>query len=308
METRTLDLQKIYQLLEMIDEIRPWLDSNVVREFVSYLEKIVAEVQLERLVWLDEEKARIESAINILGQSTAATLITKVEEQIILIENIPAKREKFLEGDTVGDKSLSRVLPVFVMVDNSTEADAREVREVEECVISLVKDLTSIPEAYEFCEVAIITLALPARVEIPLTNLSSLKIPQLERVAQQPDLVGAFLALRQMLLNQGNANNYKPVALLLTKGSFYTPLEEILAAKSKCLGNGQLMVIVCGRNPNLNALRELSSTVYPASDIGPGFYSRLLKFISESRPALSRTVHLPTPPWADLMDFADDED
>jgi len=189
-----------------------------------------------------------------------------------------------------------RRLPIFFVLDVSESMAGENIRQLNQGLESLVKNLRTDPHALETVYLSVIVFAGKARTLTPLVELASFYPPRLPLGSGTS--LGAAL---EHLMNEidrsvikttpDQKGDWKPVVYLMTDGK---PTDQADAAiqrwKDKYSNRVSLVAIGIGKHASLSALSNLTENAFILSANNEAEFKRFIDWVSLSMSAQSRSV------------------
>lgn len=202
-----------------------------------------------------------------------------------------------------------RRLPVFVCVDVSESMAGSALEAVQDGLQTMLLALKKDPMVIEIGAISIISFGVGAKVEVPLSSLLEVKLPNL-RLSSGTSLGAAFdLLSTEISCNVRKTTaeargDYKPIVFIITDGQptddWAGPLARLKAAHR----NLPIYAIGCGDDIDFSLLRRVTPDCYALRDMGADAFSRLFKCVSASVQSATTSVAMGAELKEDLVEWA----
>jgi uncharacterized protein YegL len=179
-----------------------------------------------------------------------------------------------------------RKLPVYLLLDTSGSMLGEPIEAIKNGVQTLVAALRQDPYALETAYLSVITFDNGARQVVPLTELATFQMPNIQ--AQGQTCMGDALKLlaqkvdTEVLRTTAEVKgDWKPIVFIMTDGTPTDDLREGLTAiRSKRFG----MIIACaaGANANVESLKQITESVVSLDTADSSTISAFFKWVSAS--------------------------
>jgi uncharacterized protein YegL len=187
------------------------------------------------------------------------------------------------------DSSLTRRLPVYLLLDISGSMTGAPIEAVNQGIVMLYNELMNTPQAVETAWISVITFETQANQLIPLTELTNSAPPMLNPGGTTS--LGAALSLlgqaldREITANTGDKKgDYKPLVFLLTDGE---PTDDWRGGLGVLRSRTQkkpatVIAIGCGPNVNMATLTEVGDHALHLHNADPDTIKQFFQWVSQS--------------------------
>jgi uncharacterized protein YegL len=186
----------------------------------------------------------------------------------------------------VSESTLSRRLPVYLMLDCSGSMAGEPIAALEMGLKALLGDLHNDPNALDTVWISVLTFASTAQVIVPLTDLHEFHPPELRAggttaLGEAIDLLGASIAAEVHKTGPNRKGDWKPLVFVLTDGE---PTDDWERSAENFHLRGLATVVACGAGPEVNdeTLRRVGNHVVRLRDTKPGTLGAFMKWVSTS--------------------------
>lgn len=190
-----------------------------------------------------------------------------------------------------------RRLPVYLLLDTSGSMHGEPIEAVKNGVQVLISSLRKDPHALETAFLSIITFDSSARQVVPLTELASFQMPNIE--ATGVTQMGEALGLLADKINQEVIKttptvkgDWKPLIFLMTDGSPTDDWQAGLAKLRQCKGAGTLIACAAGQQAQVNILKQLTEIVVQLDTADESTIKAFFKWVTASIAVGSQKVDL----------------
>lgn len=187
-----------------------------------------------------------------------------------------------------------RKLPVYLLLDTSGSMYGEPMEAVKNGLQTLVSTLQQDPYALETAHLSVISFASDANQIIPLTDVPSFQLPELEARGQTS--LGAALELLAERVDAEVAKttpekkgDWKPLVFIMTDGAPTDNIDKgIEALKKRKFG----MIVACaaGDNANVPVLKLITEDVVRLDTMDSDAIKAFFKWVSASVSAGSKKV------------------
>ncbi|MFM2375629.1 MAG: hypothetical protein RLZZ165_726 [Bacteroidota bacterium] len=179
-----------------------------------------------------------------------------------------------------------RKLPVYLLLDTSGSMYGEPIEAVKNGVQTLVAALRQDPYALETAYLSVITFDTGARQLVPLTELASFQMPNIQ--AQGQTCMGEALKLLSQKVDSEVQRttaevkgDWKPIVFLMTDG---TPTDDLAAGLSAIRSKKFGMIVACaaGTNAAVDSLRQITENIVSLDTADSSTISAFFKWVSAS--------------------------
>lgn len=190
-----------------------------------------------------------------------------------------------------------RRLPVYLLLDCSESMAGPGIEELQKGVARLIQELESDPQALETAWLSIIAFSGKAEVLLPLSEISTFRIPSLD-VRTGTSLGGALRLLVKSIKNDlkrttsEEKGDLRPLVFLFSDGQ-PTDSWENACAELKLLDGMKIAnfyAFGCGIDADLSVLNRITDIVFTMKDLSPDVWQKLFVWLSASVSAASIAV------------------
>ncbi|EQA01181.1 VWA domain-containing protein [Glaesserella parasuis] len=189
-----------------------------------------------------------------------------------------------------------RRLPVYLLVDTSGSMMGEAIEAVRNGLQMLVSALRQDPYALETAYLSVITFDSHAKQVIPLTELMSFQMPDIQ--ASGVTAMGEALTLLADCINRevqkGSAEvkgDWKPVVFLLSDGLPTDDLQKGINAIRQ-VKMGTFVACAAGAGADTNVLKQITETVVSLDTADANSIKAFFKWVSASISVSSQKVDL----------------
>jgi uncharacterized protein YegL len=189
-----------------------------------------------------------------------------------------------------------RRLPIFILLDVSESMVGDNLRQLQQGLDMLVRDLRTDPHALETVYLSAIVFAGKARTLAPLTELAQFYPPRLP--AGSGTSLGAGLNHLMDEIDRGvvggtaeRKGDWRPVVYLMTDGKPTDDIEPALRRwQQKYASRVTLVAIAIGKHASLQTLQRLTDNVLQLDARTEADFKRFVTWVTMSVAAQSRSV------------------
>lgn len=201
------------------------------------------------------------------------------------------------------DSSLSRRLPVYLVLDISGSMSGSKIVSVNQGVQLLISELKKDPMALETAWVSCIAFETSAHEVLPLTEIGSASIDEL-RAGGTTNLGEALKMLLNKLRSDVRPNSkeqkgdYKPLVFLFSDGqardfssneqNWAAPAAELQQLASRKSVN--VVALACGTDADTDVLKSITPIVLQMQDTTPDVIHSFFRWVTQSVRVSSKAV------------------
>lgn len=187
-----------------------------------------------------------------------------------------------------------RRLPVYLLLDISGSMHGEPIESLKTGIQTLVTSLRQDPYSLETAYLSVITFATTAQQVVPLTDLPSFQIPDLQ--ASGTTALGEALSLvakrREQEITKTTAEakgDWKPLVFLMTDGA---PTDDWKKGLAEFQAQKWGMVIACGAGPgaDLAILKQITEIAINMDTADAAAFKSFFKWVSASVSSGSKSV------------------
>jgi Uncharacterized protein encoded in toxicity protection region of plasmid R478, contains von Willebrand factor (vWF) domain len=187
-----------------------------------------------------------------------------------------------------------RRLPVYLVLDTSASMKGEPIEAVKRGIETMVGCLRRNPQAIENVYLSVITFDRVARVEVPLTDLASFQLPELNPSGQTA--LGAALQLTAEKINTevirttpDRKGDWKPIVFIMTDG---TPMDDWRKGRDLFRSVKTAFTVACavGAHADTSVLKQITSQVISLDKTDGDSMSRFFLWLSSSLGTASEKV------------------
>ena len=203
-----------------------------------------------------------------------------------------------------------RRLPVYFLIDVSESMVGEPIKQVDECINSIIFELRKNPYALETAYISIIAFAGSAHVITPLTELCDLaRIPELP-IGDGTSLNEGLICLMNDMERSIQKNtkekkgDWKPIIFLLTDGVPTDNTDPAISRWNKEFRTHCNMIAVSlGSGADTDVLSKLTDTVFRLSDVELATLTSFFKWVTASIEATSVALSINSSDTLNLPKF-----
>lgn len=206
--------------------------------------------------------------------------------------------------------SMSRRLPVYILIDTSGSMRGEPIEAVKVGLSEMIASLRQDPYALETAAISIITYDTEARQLLPLTEVELLKLPPIECPESGPTFLGAALKLLCKRYDEEvrmgtpqQKGDWMPLLFVLTDGKpsdVQSYAEGVAMVKRRNFSN----VVACAAGPKakVEPLKQLTEEVFLLDTMDSSTFRGFFRWVTQGIEQGGRTVgtsgrqELPAPP------------
>jgi uncharacterized protein YegL len=204
-----------------------------------------------------------------------------------------------------------RKLPIFILIDTSGSMRGEPIQAVKTGLQSLFAGLRRDPHALESVHLCIITFDREARVLLPMTDLGSLRMPEIPPLESSPTNLGEALELMCQLYSKevkksssSDKGDWLPLSVVMTDGSpSDTALFETMCGELTKNKYPFARIIGCAAGPKakVEPLQKFATEVVSLETMDSNSFSKFWEWVSQSFSRHSQNTDLslevlPPPP------------
>ena len=201
-----------------------------------------------------------------------------------------------------------RRLPVYLLIDCSASMFGEPIVAVQQGIELLLSDLKCDPQALETVHLSVITFDNEARQIVPLTELMSFNLPELQAHGQTA-LGEALHVLKDCVAHEVRKNtaehkgDWKPIIFLLTDG--YPTDKDVFQNEVQDLDSlraANIIACAAGARSDTTFLKQITNNVLMMNTVSQGDMMSFFAWASSSLSLMSdkistgAPINLPAPP------------
>lgn len=205
---------------------------------------------------------------------------------------------------------MARRLPVYILIDTSGSMKGEPIESVKVGLADMIASLRLDPFALETAYISIITYDREVKQILPLTELESLQLPDIQVPESGPTFMGAALELLcnryDAEVNMGTTDqkgDWMPLLFILTDGkpSDIQAYDEVI---SKVKKHQFTNIVACAAGPKAKTepLKKLTDHVFTLDTMDSNSFKKFFQWVSINvigggkTMGISDQVELPAPP------------
>lgn len=179
-----------------------------------------------------------------------------------------------------------RRLPVYLLLDTSASMKGEPIEAVRKGIDAMIGSLRQNPQAIENVYISVLTFNRTAQVVVPLTDLVSFQMVEMNATGQTA--LGAGLELLAEKINTEVAKttmeqkgDWKPIVFIMTDG---VPMDDWKKGLEKFKPCKTAFTVCCavGKHADTNILKQISPHVVMLDEVGGDSMSRFFLWLSSS--------------------------
>lgn len=180
-----------------------------------------------------------------------------------------------------------RRLPIFVCVDVSESMAGESLKAVQGGLETMLLALKKDPMVIEIGAISVISFGARAKVEVPLSSILDVQLPQLRlssgtSLGAAIDLLSSEIASKVTKTTAEMRGDYKPIIFIITDGQ---PTDDWESSLRRFQGKNRslsLHAIGCGDDIDFSMLKKITPNCYALRDMNADSFAKLFKCVSAS--------------------------
>lgn len=179
-----------------------------------------------------------------------------------------------------------RRLPVYLVLDTSGSMTGEPIESLKNGVQVLISTLRQDPYALETAYLSVITFSTTAQQLVPLTELSTFQMPDLQAagttsLGEALNLLAQRVEVEVARTTADQKGDWKPLVFIMTDGE---PTDDWQKGLNEYRKRKFGMVIACaaGRAANANVLKQVTDTVVQLDTADSSTIKAFFKWVSAS--------------------------
>ncbi len=179
-----------------------------------------------------------------------------------------------------------RRLPVYLVLDTSGSMTGEPIESLKNGVQVLISTLRQDPYALETAYLSVITFSTTAQQLVPLTELSTFQMPDLQAagttsLGEALNLLAQRVEVEVARTTADQKGDWKPLVFIMTDGE---PTDDWQKGLNEYRKRKFGMVIACaaGRAANTNVLKQVTDTVVQLDTADSSTIKAFFKWVSAS--------------------------
>ena|GEM_PF-59988 len=283
---------------------RPWFKGQISINVVAHIYSELSGTSF--ITALPPEEAGL-----VPVQTTTRLSRIPIAPKPFIISKSAGEEEEPEQGQAAVEETVSRRLPVYILLDTSGSMRGEPIEAVKVGLQSLLSSLRRDPYALETVWLSIISYDLHARVLTPLTELSKITLPSLSVPQTSPTNLGEALALlierlrKEVRLSTASVRgDWNPILVVMTDGA---PSDTLLFKRAanaiKKYPFARIAACCAGPRAKVEPLRLLTDEIYSLGTMDVASFAKFWDWVSSfvSRDSMQAAAppddsELPPPP------------